>query len=143
MTAVVRRHPGDRGVVTPFVVLITLALLIAVGLVYDGGTVLGGRRQAASLASSSARLGAQAIDENVVLGGSGTLVEEGRAQALVDDYLRGTGARATVRYDAGANLVRVELSMDVRLRILTITGLTTRTVTATRTATPVLSVDGP
>ena len=134
---------GERGVVTPFVVLITVALLVAVGLVYDGGSVLGGRREAASLAASAARIGAQAIDENVVLGGTGSLVQVGRAQALVDDYLAGTGARAEVSYDAGANLVRVRLRMDVRLRILTITGITTRTVTATRTATPILSVDGP
>lgn len=142
MTAAVRRR-GTRGVVTPFVVLITISLLLAVGLVYDGGTVLGGRRQAASLAASSARIGSQAIDENVVLGGSGALVDVGRAQALVDQYLQGTGAAAVVTYDAGANLVRVRLSMDVRLRILTLTGLTTRTVTATRTATPVIGVNGP
>lgn len=128
---------------TPFVVLIVVAILFAVGLVYDGGSVLGGRREAASLAASSARLGAQAIDENVVLGGGGSLVDQARAQALVDDYLQGTGARGVVTYDAGANLVRVRISMDVKLHILTIAGLTTRTVTATRSATPLLSVEGP
>lgn len=139
-----RRRTGDeRGVVTPFVVLITLALLIAVGLVYDGGTVLGGRREAAGLASSAARLGSQAINEHVVRGGSGELVDVPRAQQLVDEYLQGTGASAVVTYDAGANLVRVQLTMDVDLEILTIAGLTTRRVTATRTATPLIGVNGP
>ena len=56
-------RPRERGSVTVFVVIFTIALVFVAGLVFDGGQILAARREASNVAESAARAGAQAIDE--------------------------------------------------------------------------------
>ncbi len=56
------RPAPERGAVTVFVTIITVALLAVGGLVADGGRILTARREATNVAESAARAGAQAID---------------------------------------------------------------------------------
>ena len=59
-----RARPGDgeAGMVTAFVVILTLALLAMAGLVTDGGLALAAKVRAIDDAQAAARAGAQAID---------------------------------------------------------------------------------
>lgn len=53
---------GDRGSITPFVVIAAFAILLLAGLVIDGGAEMNGRGRAIAYAQEAARAGAQGID---------------------------------------------------------------------------------
>ena len=52
----------ERGSITPFVVIVSLAILMLAALVIDGGRQLNGKGRAIAYAQEAARAGAQAID---------------------------------------------------------------------------------
>ncbi len=132
-----RRAADEGGMVTAFVVLMTLSLVMSIGLVLDGGYTLAARREAIDEADGAARAGAQAI--NVQTRGSRLAVlDPGRAQAAVDSFLAPTGhaGRASVRGDT----VTVTVSFRQRLYILGAGGLSSVTVTGRGTARAVPGV---
>ena len=63
VVSVRRRLRGERGSVSLLVVVMVPALLMAAGLVLDGGRQLQARREAAAAASSAARAAAQMSDQ--------------------------------------------------------------------------------
>jgi Flp pilus assembly protein TadG len=56
------RARDERGSITPFVVIVSLAILLLGALVIDGGRQLNGKGRAIAYAQEAARAGAQAID---------------------------------------------------------------------------------
>jgi hypothetical protein len=56
------RARDERGSITPFVVIVSLAILMLAALVIDGGRQLNGKGRAIAYAQEAARAGAQAID---------------------------------------------------------------------------------
>ena len=120
------RHEDDRGTVTVFVVGFMLALLLVAGLVFDGGNVLSARRQAANIAESAARAGAQALDVGAARSSGGTRLDIAAAIADADAYLRTAGYQgsASVR----GNDVLVEVTITQRTFLLGLAGLTSVTV---------------
>jgi len=56
------RIRDERGSITPFVVIVSLAILMLAALVIDGGRQLNGKGRAIAYAQEAARAGAQAID---------------------------------------------------------------------------------
>ncbi len=58
------RARDERGSITPFVVIVSLALLMLAALVVDGGRQLNAKGRALAYAQEAARAGAQAIDVN-------------------------------------------------------------------------------
>ena len=125
------RRWDDDGMVTAFVVSITAALLLFVGLVVDGGYLLAARREAIDEADGAARAAAQAIA--IPARGSGTLsIDPARAQAAVDNFLAPTGHRGTVFVKG--NRVVVTVSFSHRMVILGAGGLVARTVSGRGTA---------
>jgi uncharacterized membrane protein len=124
------KQRDEAGMVTAFVVSITAALLLFIGLVLDGGYLLAARREAIDEAEGAARAAAQAV-ATPARAGSLTL-DPARAQAAVDNFLAPTGHRgvATVNGD----VVVVTVSFSHPMLILGIGGLTARTVTGTGTA---------
>jgi len=57
------RHTRDeRGSITPFVVIVSLAILMLAALVLDGGRQLNARGRATAYAQEAARAGSQAVD---------------------------------------------------------------------------------
>jgi Flp pilus assembly protein TadG len=56
------RARDERGSITPFVVIVSLAILLLAALVIDGGRQLNAKGRAIAYAQEAARAGAQAID---------------------------------------------------------------------------------
>lgn len=125
------RH-DDRGAISTFLAVVFLALLMAAGLVVDGGRKVAALREASHLADNAARAGAQAVDLGM-LRSSGTLIlEPDRAAALSEQYLAVAGHTGHVSVDGDTVTVTVTLTVDPTLLP---TGLFT--VTATETAAAV------
>src|ERR1700737_910151 len=99
--------------VTAFVVLTTVALVMFIGLVLDGGYTLAARREAIDEADGAARAAAQSV---AVSSRSGPIVlDQGRAQAAVDSFLGPTGhtGQASVQGD----VVTVTVTFSHRMLI--------------------------
>src|SRR6478609_4941534 len=113
---------GDRGSVTAYLLIMTVALVGLAGLVLDGGAALAARGRAADPAHQAARAGADAVDD----------------QSLRSTTPGGlTADPAAARRAAAAVLAAADVTGDV-----TVTG-TTVTVTARATKpTAILAIVG-
>jgi Flp pilus assembly protein TadG len=100
--------------VTAFVVSLTLALVVVVGLVLDGGYTLAARREAIDEADGAARAAAQAVALSSRTGP--VTIDVARAQAAVDAFLAPTGHAGQV--SAKADVVTVTVSFPHRMLIL-------------------------
>lgn len=128
----------DRGVVTVFVVGITVALLVMSGLVVDGGYALAARREAANVAEAAARAGAQVLDESQLRGGTGAPLDRSGAIRAAQDYLDDGGYVGTV-VTAG-NVVVVEVTLEQPVYLLGLAGVGPMTITGTGRARPVRGI---
>ncbi len=104
------RPARERGAVTVFVTIITVALIAVGGLVADGGRILATRREAANVAESAARAGAQAIDLHALRTTRELVLDPTAAIADADAYLSATGYSGTVTADT----TRVHVTVTIR-----------------------------
>jgi hypothetical protein len=82
----------DRGAVTVFATVFTVAVLFVFGLVYDGGRLLAAQRQADNEAAGAARAAAQALDQSSLRRGQVTReLDLEEAERRVCGYLTATG----------------------------------------------------
>jgi hypothetical protein len=135
-----RRH-GERGIVSLVVIVMGLALLLTVGLAYDGGRMLAAKVEAANEAAEAARAGAQAIsvsDRDSPIANLDPAAAGDAAQA----YLAATGHQGTV-YVSG-DQITVTVTFDEPLAILAVAGINQARVTeaATATATAGITASG-
>ena len=131
-------HPppdaNERGAVTVFVTIITVALLAVGGLVADGGRILTARREAANVAESAARAGAQAIDLHALRTTGALVLDPTVARTDAYAYLRVNGYTGTVTADA--NQVHVTVTIRRATVMLSAVGLRSYSVTGDGDATP-------
>lgn len=132
---------SEEGSVTVFVVGLTLALLMAAGLVHDGGRVLAARRQAHGLADNAARAAAQAVDIDALRSGAPVALDPLAAQAAGEDYLAITGHPGEVVVTA--DMVEVTVTITTPMVLLQVVGISERTVTASGEARLVRGITGP
>lgn len=124
-----RRSPHrETGTVTAFVTIVTIAMLMAAGLVFDGGVLLAARRQAIDQAGAAARAGAQAVDADALRHRERRL-DPGAASAAATAHLRRTGLTGSVVVDG--DRVRVTVITTRSLTLLRLVGLHDATVTGT------------
>lgn len=130
----------ERGSVTVFTVIMTVTLIFVAGLVVDGGQVLNAKREAANVAESAARAGAQELDEDAVRGGEPARLDERKAIARAESYLAASGytGAATI----SGNTVVVNVTARQQMLILGIGGLAGVTVHGTGSASPIRSITG-
>jgi Flp pilus assembly protein TadG len=133
-------HRGERGSVTPFMVIITAALFTVAGLVIDGGYALAAQRQAMTTAQQAARAGADALNTGSLRGGQ-PRVDPGRATTAATAYLHSVGAHGTVTINGGE--VTVTVTTRQHTTLLAAAGIGTITVTATGTARSINQNDHP
>lgn len=126
-----RNRDRDRGSVSGFVVVITIAVLACGGLVVDGARVVGAKVEAADHAENAARAGAQEI---IARDGVVT-IDVTSARQRATGYLASVGAHGTVTVTPTQIVVTVSESVDTTL--LSLVGIDTRSVSATRSADPV------
>jgi Flp pilus assembly protein TadG len=129
------RH-DERGVITIFVVTMTTAMILVVGLVLDGGYTLAARREALDEADGAARAAAQAVSPSARDGV--VILDAARAQSAVNTFLAPTGhsGRATVQGD----VVTVSVSFPHRMLILGIGHLLSVRVTGRGSARAVRGI---
>jgi uncharacterized membrane protein len=126
----------DRGyALTMFTVAFTLALLLFVGLVVDGGAILAARRQAISTADAAARIGAADVGRNAA---GQTVIDAEQARSDIAAYLGSKGVSYDIAFTCadGCTAVMVTVHATARLRILGSLGMSSRPVTATISARP-------
>ena len=126
----------ERGVITIFVVTMTTAMIVVVGLVLDGGYTLAARREALDEADGAARAAAQAVSVSARNGV--VTLDAARAQSAVDIFLAPTGhtGHATVQGD----VVTVSVSFPHRMLILGIGHLFSVNVTGRGSARAVRGI---
>jgi Flp pilus assembly protein TadG len=128
----------ERGVITVFVVTMTTAMIVVVGLVLDGGYTLAARREALDEADGAARAAVQAVSASARDGV--VTIDAARAQSAVDTYLAPTGHTgiATVQGD----VVTVSVSFPHGMLILGIGHLVSVRVTGRGSARAVRGITG-
>lgn len=134
-----RRCSDEGGAVTVFFVLLVVAMVLVAGLVYDGGRLLAARREAQDAAQDAARAGAQALDIAAVRSGTTTLAPADAA-AAARAWLASEGASGSV--SVAGDTVSVSVRHPVRLALLALAGVPTRTVRAEASARIVEGVTG-
>jgi hypothetical protein len=123
------RLRDERGLVSTFVVVVTMACLLAAGLVLDGGRLVAGRLQAADVAGNAARAGAQQL---VGLRAGAVSVDPGPATAAARGVLSAAGADGSVTVEGRSVTVTAHIRQSMVL--LRIVGIDQRTVSASATA---------
>ena len=129
-----RPDASERGSVTVFVTIITVALLAVGGLVADGGRILTARREAANAAESAARAGAQAIDLHALRTTGELVLDPTVARTDAYAYLRANGYTGVVTADT--NHVHVTVTIRRPTVMLSAIGLRSYSVTGDGDATP-------
>lgn len=138
MTRLRRRRAADsdRGAITLFAVLMVLVLLLAAGLVIDGGTKLAAARQATGLAEEAARAGAEQINvQHAYTAGGPYIPSPAAAAAAASGYLAAAGHPGTVTVTGTA--ITVSVTITEQTAILSLIGI--GSVTGHGSATAYLS----
>ena len=128
----------ERGQVSAFVVVFTLALLFVAGLVLDGGYVLAARRRAINEAEGAARAGAAALAVDSYRQAGPVRLDPYRAEAAARAYLAQTGHAGEVAVDG--DRVAVVVGFDQPLQILGLGGLRSQHVSGRAEARAVRGV---
>lgn len=132
LRACLRRSVGDdRGSATVWMIGVTVASFLMIGLLLDGGVMLRSRSDAFALAGSAARVGAQQLDPDAAVEGL-TVLDPIAAEQAVLGYLaaQGVTGKATVTGDT----VTVAVTTSAQLQMLRVVGGDTVTFDATATA---------
>jgi uncharacterized membrane protein len=121
-------------------VLLVVPMVMMAGLAFDGGQLLAARRQAYDVAQNAALAGAQAIDGPEVRQGNVVADPEG-VHVAATRYLDSTGHVGTVT--VSGETVTVSVTTTVELQLLSVIGISEKTVTGTARTRLVRGVDGP
>jgi len=127
----VGRARDERGSATVWMIGVTVASFLMVGLVLDGGVMLRSRSDAFAIAAAAARVGAQQLDPGAAVEGL-TVLDPIAAEQAALDHLAAEGADGTVT--VSADTVTVTVTTTARLQMLRLAGGDTVTFDATATA---------
>jgi hypothetical protein len=125
---------NEQGSVTVFVVGVLLALIVMGGLVFDGGAIIAGHREADAEAEGAARAAAEQISIPALRSGQ-TVLNPGSAAQAVEAYLRQYGHVGMVVVNG--NNVTVTVSYPVAMQVLDLVGIRPKTVTGIGSATAI------
>ncbi|HEX3542283.1 MAG TPA: hypothetical protein VHT75_17750 [Acidimicrobiales bacterium] len=134
----------ERGSVTLWLVIMTVALIAAIGLVYDGGEALAVKGQAISDAYGAARAGAQALDVDQFARGGPAAPNAGAAVSAASTFLSAAGVamgQATIAVNGPVVTVTVRLTSPAT--ILGAVGARSFRLTGTGSARAIYGVRGP
>lgn len=134
-----RRCTGDAGSGAVFLVVVASALILVIGLTFDGGQILAGRRQAIDVAQQASIAGAQAVDLTQARQGNVT-INGAAVVAAANNHLASAGYSGTV--SVTGTEVTVVVTDTVDMSILSIIGLGSQTVTGQGSSRIVRGVDG-
>jgi Flp pilus assembly protein TadG len=130
-----RRFRGDRGAVTGYTVIVTLAVLIFAGLVLDAGLAIATKVDATAAAQSAARAGARELDLAHLRTTGQLRLDPAAAHDAAQDWLDRAGLAGTVNVTGDEVTVTVTTAQDTQL--LQLVGITSIPVGTTATATAI------
>lgn len=141
----------ERGSITPFVVIVSLAIILLAGLVIDGGRQLNAKGRAIAYAQEAARAGAQAInvdDPDLDLVNSQALQAAStycsQARAADAELVQCTASIETVQDARGSyKAVTVTARVQAPTILLNMIGWGTLDADGTALARPVSGISGP
>lgn len=136
-----RTGGGDAGQVTPFAVILTVALLAVAGLVLDGGLALSAKVQALDVAQAAARAGAQQLDLVQYRTTNVAVLDPTRAASAARAWLAAAGVAGDARATTATVTVTVRRTSNTQL--LQLVGVRQLRVSASATATAVQGVTAP
>jgi hypothetical protein len=126
---------GDRGSVTPFVLLLTVALAAVLGLVVEGGRVMSIREAAMTEAEQAARAGAAVLTAETLRSGG---IATGRAAAGAEaDLVMSQSGHSGTATATGDSVTASVNPFRVSTPLLSLVGLRHVTVSASATASAV------
>ncbi|MFE7586588.1 TadE/TadG family type IV pilus assembly protein [Streptomyces gardneri] len=130
------RHPrlSDRGSLSAYFALATVAILMVMGLLVDGGGALNTANRATSLAQEAARAAGQQLDVARAVEGTAITVDPAAAQAAAQDYLAAAGAQGTATISDGGQRITVTVNDAYSTSFARFVGLGTIQVTGTANA---------
>ena len=123
---------SDRGSISGFVVVITLTVMTCAGLALDGARLVGEKVSVADHAENAARAGAQ---ELASLHDGALTLDPGRARQAAESYLAVHGLSGSVVVTP--DRITVTVRSTVAMTLLRLAGVASKTVTATRSSTPI------
>ncbi len=132
---------SDEGQVTAFVTVFMVGLLAVAGLVLDGGLALSTKIRALDTAQAAARVGAQQLDLLTYRTTGDARLDPVRAVAAARAVVVGAGLDGEVT--ATVTTVTVTVHAQSRTQLLNLIGVSSLSVSATTTATPLQGVTGP
>ena len=129
---------SERGSISIFTVVISLAMLFAAGLAYDGSQKLGALGSARDIADNAARTCAQGVDEAVLRGGGTPALDPVEASSRAQAYLATTGGATGTASVAGTECT---VTVSVVAPTLFFPGMVT--ATATETSNALFGIEAP
>jgi Flp pilus assembly protein TadG len=120
-------------------IVAVFGLLIAVGIVVDGGQKLRSSQRVDDAASEAARAAVLSVEPGHTVRGQRPRVDEAAARRAAQDYLRQAGVSGSVTVDAGQ--VQVRTTSSFTPSFLSIIGLGVQTVTGQASARLVRGVE--
>lgn len=114
--------------------LSTLAILMVMGLLVDGGGALNAANRATSLAQEAARTAGQQIDPAQAIEGTAITIDPDAAAAAAQDYLAAAGVQGTVTVTDGGLSILVTVNDTYDTFFAQFVGKGTIHVTGTATA---------
>ena len=130
------KRPNDEGSISLTLVVMVSALLIAVGLVVDGGAKLRAVQQATAAAGEAARAATQQMNVAAVQTSGAARLDAGAARRAARETLAAAGVEGTVTVAAG----RVSVTATVSRPTVFLGLLGVSSVTGTGTATSELTL---
>jgi len=131
-----RREEDDRGSITAYLLITTVAIFALAGLVLDGGAALAAHGRAADVAQQAARAGADALDETSLRSATpaGLTANPAAARVAAGEVLAAAGVTGDVAVNGGSVTVTARVTKPAA--ILSVVGISEVGGTATATARP-------
>ena len=133
------RRAGDAGSVSLFLVVAVLAMLIAVGLVVDGGHKLRATQRADDAAAEAARAALQSVRPADTIRGRRPRIDQAAAVGAAQRYLAAAGVAGSV--SVTGDRVQVQTSSSFTPAFLSLIGLGSQSVTGRADARLVRGVE--
>lgn len=138
-----KAKPMDSGSVTLFTIVFFFAVLVAVGLVVDGGAKLRAAREASAIAEEAARAGAGQVNRDHAYAQGGTFtIDQNTALQAARAYLAASGNTGTVS-PLGSNKIQITVTVSKPAPLLSLIGIGRVDATETATADLVEGVSAP
>lgn len=129
----------DRGSASLFVLIAVVGLMLAIGLVVDGGRKVEALQRADALAQEAARTASQQLIAHRSVRGLSPQIDTATAQQAAGAYLAAAGVRGSAT--ASATTVTVTATVTEPTTFLAAIGITDVSATATATARIVRGLD--